>query len=732
MNIITATHLAKIRAVVGVVVLAAVAAAAGARTTWTPVGQGRLEIKTASLQPPKRLFAKKVPAVAPLKHTDVKMKVRGFVAEVTVTQEFHNPVAEPIEAVYVFPLPHDSAVNATEMRIGKRVIRGRIERREKARQQYERARDQGKRASLLEQERPNIFTQSVANIGPRETIHVSIRYVQTLPYKDGSYELVFPMVVGPRYIPGAGKSGRGEMLDGNELAVAAAPPRRQSGHGRIADNPRVPDASRITPPVIPPGQRCGFDIAVTVDVDAGVPIRTVRSRAHKVTVTREGDSKAVVVLDKSDSVPNKDFVLEIATAGKQPEIGLLAHDDGKGGYFTMILQPPEAPAADDVRPREIICVMDTSGSMTGQPIDLAKKAAIKLLQTLRPSDRFNVYRFSNNVSSFRANPVPAEAGNVRSGIRYINSLHADGGTEMLKGVQAALRKPNKEGLLRMIVLLSDGYIGNEREIFEEIQRNVASARFFALGIGSSVNRYLLDRMAVLGRGMADVILLNDKPEDVIDRFARRLARPVLTDLKVVVSGVVVYDCIPADVGDLFAGVPVYMHGRYRASGEARVEVLGRIGTKPCGTKMKVTFPAATKDSSPLGSLWARQRIKQLELEVLGMRQGSLESEITEIALAASLMSRYTSFVAIDESEPTWGGRPKVVPVSVPMPEGVSYETTLQNSNIQTGGSPMGGGGGGFSFRFGGPVGTVALVMAGALGLAELRRRRKEKRRSCAR
>ncbi len=686
-----------------------------AKTTWKPVSQGRLEIKNADLQAPKRLFKKEVPSVAPLKHTDVKIKVRGFVAEVTVTQEFSNPLSRPIEAEYVFPLPHDSAINATEMRIGKRVIRGKIDRRESARLKYEKARDQGKRASLLKQERPNIFTQSVANIGPNETIHVVIRYVQTLPYKDGAYEVVFPMVVGPRYIPG--KPLRDER---------GRPMRR--GNGRLPDTDRVPDASRITPPVIPPGRRCGFDISISVDIEAGVPIQKITSRAHAVTIKRDGESDAVVMLGREDAIPNKDFVLNIAVAGDQPEIGILAHANDKSGYFTMIIHPPKAPADDQIRPREIICVMDTSGSMSGKPIDLAKKAAVKLLKGLKPTDRFNIYVFSNDVSSFRPDPVDADDENIRAGINYVKNLRAAGGTEMLKGVRAALGKQIPESHMRMIVFLTDGYIGDEEAIFEEIKRNVGSARFFTFGIGSSVNRYLLDRMAFLGRGFFEVILLKDKPEEVINRFAKRIEKPVLTDAKVKITGVEVFDCLPACVPDLYAGMPVYVHGRYRKGGEATIEILGRIGKEPSGTKITFTFPGPTEDSSPLPSIWARRRIKQLELDKIGSGSNqTMADEITELALEYSLMSKYTSFVAIDETPTAFGGRPRLVPVAVPMPDGVCYETTIENPGLACGGRSSSGGG--FSLGFpssgGGPVGLITLMVIGVLAAMAVLRRRKE-------
>ena len=683
-----------------------------ARTEWAAVGEGRLEIRNADLKAPQA----DVPSVAPLRHTDVSIQVRGGVAEVSVTQQFENVLDRTIEAEYVFPLPAEAAVNATEMHVGERIIRGRIDRREAARRAYEQAKCECKRASLLEQERPNIFTQSVANIGPGETIQVVIRYVETLTYADGSYEIVFPMVVGPRYIPG--------------LPAGSEPGRPQRGHGREADTDQVPDASRITPPVLKPSERCGFDISIRADIDAGVPIRDIRSRAHRVEIQRDGENKATVSLANDDRIPNKDFVLDIAVGGEQPEIGVLAHHDGKHGYFTLVLQPPKKPDSTEVRPREILCVLDCSGSMDGQPLDLARRAAEKLLASLQPTDQFNVVYFSESAQGFRPSPVPATPANLSAGINFVRGLRANGGTEMMTAVRAALANPVPEGVLRIVAFFTDGYIGNEEAILREEQRLLGPARLFSFGVGSSVNRYLLERMAVAGRGTVQYVLLNDRPEEAIDRFVQRIAQPVLTDVAVKLTGLEVHDLMPSPLPDVFAGTPVYVYGQYDRPGEATVEVTGRIGTQPSAASIHVTLPAADGTHSPLPAIWARQRIKQLEMDTLREHNPSgLDEEITQLALAYSLMSAYTSFVAVDETPSKQGViQPQLVTVSVPMPEGVKYETTIN----ELAGGPAGGGlagrgglGGGVAGdRGGGPVGPVGLAGVAALALFEWRRRQR--------
>jgi Ca-activated chloride channel family protein len=668
-----------------------------AETQWVPVTEGRLEIQNADLQSPDA----EVPAVVPLRHTDVQIQVRGLVAEATVTQRFENVLDRAIEAEYVFPLPHDAAVNATEMRVGERVIRGHIAKRDEARRAYEDAKAQGKRTSLLEQERPNIFTQSVANIGPGETIEVVIRYVQTLPYADGCYKLVFPMVVGPRYIPG-------EPLIEESGQLPA-------GRGRLPDTDQVPDASRITPPALAPGQRCGFDIDVRVDIDAGVPIRELRSRAHRIEVQSDGESLASVELARDDRIPNKDFVLEIDVAGDRPEVGVVAHHDGEQGYFVLILQPAEASQSTQIRPRELLCVLDCSGSMDGQPVEIAKRAAERVLTGLRPNDRFNVISFSVQACLFAPEPVPATSANVAAAIAHVRSLQAGGGTEMITGVHAALSSPPPEGYLRIITFFTDGYIGNETAIIGAVQRLLGPARLFAFGVGSSVNRYLLDRMAEVGRGSTQYILLNNPPEDAVDRFAERISKPNLTDIGIDWAGLDAHDLIPSRVPDVFAGVPVYVYGRYDEPGEAVIEVVGRVGTQPRAARVHVVLPGPDDEQSPLPSIWARQRIRQLELAKLGSSYvAAAEEQITELALKYSLMSAYTSFVAVDETpSPHSDGAPEYVPVSVPMPEGVKYETTInQGARCR----PRGCFGGG-------PIGPLGAAIVGVLAIVEWRRRK---------
>jgi Ca-activated chloride channel family protein len=309
-------------------------------------------------------------AECPLKHTDVKAEISGFLSRVVVTQEFENPFPEKIEAVYTFPLPQNAAVDDMTMIVGDRTVRGKILKREEAEAVYEAAKTGGQTASLLNQERPNIFTQSVANILPGEQIKITISYVETLKYENGSYEFVFPMVVGPRYVPGSATGGQGSTR----------------GNGFAPDTDRVPDASRITPQPVPEGMRGGHDISFDLTVDAGVPIDGLNSKMHDVDIERPDDHRARVRLKDLSTIPNKDFVFRYDVAGQRISDALLTHSSDKGGFFTLILQPPEKVTAEDVTPKELVFVLDTSGSMSGFPIEKAKETMKLALDNLYPYD----------------------------------------------------------------------------------------------------------------------------------------------------------------------------------------------------------------------------------------------------------------------------------------------------------------------------------------------------------
>ena len=596
----------------------------------------------------------------PLKHTDVDAYVTGYIARVNVTQHFVNPYEEPIEAVYVFPLPENSAVDAMRMKIGDKVIKGVIKKREEARAIYEQAIQEGKTASLLEQERPNIFTQTVGNIMPGDDIYIEISYVQDLAYDHGSYEYTFPMVVGPRYIPGTRNTSTGKQ-----------------GGGWSEDTEEVPDASRITPPVLKPEYRSGHDISLKLTVDAGVPIQNFSCPSHDIDQQVKGESQVVVQIKKGDRIPNKDFIFRYDVAGSKPEYALLTHATKEGdGYFMLMIQPKASFKIAEITPRELVFVVDRSGSMSGFPIEKVKEAMKLCIENLHPDDYFQVISFSYTAERFAPSPVPNTPENVKKALAYVESLDGSGGTEMLTGVNEALsvdRDPAHKRR-RFVLFMSDGYVGNEAEIIAAIEAKLEGARVFSFGVGSSVNRYLLEGMARAGRGYATYCRQDEDPQAAVQLFYDRIAKPFLMDIEIDWGGLEVKEVFPSTIPDLFAAQPVIIHGRYTKSGQATIKIKGTVRGKPVTQEIPVTFPAVEPSHDVIPTLWARTKIERLSDEsyTKGETQ-DLVNEITELALKYKIMSRYTSFVAVSEEVRNVNGKLETVQVPIPIPEGVSYE-----------------------------------------------------------
>jgi Ca-activated chloride channel family protein len=579
--------------------------------------------------------------LCPLKRTDVKAGISGFLARVEVTQEFGNPYEEKIEAVYSFPLPQRAAVDDMTLTVGGRAVKGRIKRREEARALYEAARAAGSMAALLDQERPNIFTQSVANIMPGESVRITIRYVEALKYEDGCYEFAFPMVVGPRYIP--------------------------------ADT----DASRITPPVARPGTRAGHDLSIQVDLDAGVPIGGLRCVTHEIEVARTGANRASLRLKDAAVIPNKDFLLRYDVAGSRVEDAVLAHRGARGGFFSLILQPPERASAAEVSPKELVFVLDTSGSMSGFPIEKAKETMRLALRGLNPQDTFNLITFSGDTRILFPEPAPATPENLRKAREFLAARQGSGGTEMMKAVRAALDPSDSQSHVRVVCFMTDGYVGNDMEILSEIQKH-PNARIFSFGIGASVNRFLLDKMAEYGRGEVEYVGLQDDGSAAARRFHERVRNPLLTDISIDWGGLAVTDVYPKRIPDLFSAKPVILSGRYERAGSGVIRLRGRVAGRVFTREIPVNLPAAEPRHEVLATLWARARVDDLmSQDYLGLQGGTprpdVREAITQLGLDYRLMTPFTSFIAVEEMIVTTGGQPRRIEVPVEMPEGVSYE-----------------------------------------------------------
>jgi len=593
------------------------------------------------------------PVSLPLQHTIVEAGITGVVASVRVEQVFGNPYEKPIEAIYVFPLPHNAAVYAMRLRIGERTIEGQIKPREEAQELYRQAREQGRTASLLDQERPNIFTQSVANILPGDDIRVELTYFNELAYNQGQYEFVFPMVVGPRYIPG-GASGR-------------------SGTGWSADTDRVPDGSRISPSLLPPGFRSGHDIEVKADLETGVAFRDLETPSHAIRVDKKGSSRAVLTLAENDRIPNKDFILRWKVDTKGPVAGWMAHRGPLGGYFLLVVEPDASMPKSETARREYVFVIDTSGSMNGFPLDQCKRILKKCLVDLNSEDSFQVVLFAGDASTFSSGPVPATPENIRKALEYANSATGSGGTEFLPALEKALDHPEDPGKSRIVLFLSDGYIGYEAEVLKYMRQHRGEANVFPLGVGTSVNRYLIEAMARVGQGEPFYLTPSENPDEVVERFFRYVSRPALTGLEVDFQGIEVLDPLPEKLPDLFAGKPLSLVGKVEKAGRGRVVLTGRVAGRSWKQTLEIELPEAAAENPGLAYLWARRSIEEWsDRQAVGeIPEDSARQGITAIALRYSLMSAYTSFVAIDSQVRNPGGESRTVAVPVPLPDQVS-------------------------------------------------------------
>ena len=589
----------------------------------------------------------------PLKHTAVDAAINGYIGTVNVKQAYENPYDTKIEAVYVFPLPEKAAVSEFLMVIGDRTIRGILREKEEAVAIYQEARRQGYQASLLVQRRPNIFEQKVANIEPGKAIDIDITYFHTLAYKDGWYSFVFPTVVGPRYNP----PGYPDPVN--------AVPRGQGSSG-----------AGTTVEYLRPEERSGHDISINVRLEAGVEIEEVKA-SHGVDVSRDGEHSAVVKLKNVSTLPNRDFVLDFRVAGERLKSNLLTHRDPETGegYFTLMVIPPKDSTLVPRQAMEMVFVLDCSGSMRGQPLQQAKDAVMVALDRLDSNDTFQIIRFSDTASQFGTEPVFATERNLTAARNYVSGLRANGGTKMINGVKAALDFPHDPSRYRFVTFMTDGYIGNERAILAAVHSRIGASRIFSFGVGNSVNRYLMERMAEAGRGVVAYLGLNDSARTVMDGFFARVSRPALTDIEIDWGGMAVTDVYPRTLPDLFVGRPLVVTGQFSGDRKA-VRVLGSSGGER-RTLMTAEDVDGSAGSS-LAKVWARLRIADLanRLTRAGDPYGELGDAIRNTALRYQLVSNYTSFVAVDSSQKTAGDHGITVRQPVPVPDGVRYETTV--------------------------------------------------------
>ncbi|MGA7807931.1 marine proteobacterial sortase target protein [Bradyrhizobium sp.] len=600
---------------------------------------------------------------APRLGIDVDLTVSGPTIRARVTQIFKNPTQHWLEATYVYPLPAGGAVDTLKMVVGDRVVIGDIKERQQANAIYQQARQNGQKAALTEQERPNIFTNSLANIGPGETVLVQIEYQEPVSQTGNEFALRVPMVVGPRYNPAPIVQSVDLKPDGHGWGASSADP--------------VPDRDRISPPVLDPAQNGPVNpTRITVHLNAGFPLGEVKSSSHAVKIDSPDAETRTISLADGVVPADRDFELTWKpAAATAPSVGLFREHVGNADYLLAFVTPPAAEQAQQrPLPREMVFVIDNSGSMGGTSIEQAKASLLYALGRLTPDDRFNVIRFDDTMDVLFPASVPADAEHLGRATAFVSALEARGGTEMVPAMRAALTDStdsDTRGRVRQVVFLTDGAIGNEQQLFETIGAMRGRSRVFMVGIGSAPNTYLMTRAAELGRGAFTHIGWVDQVEDRMRALFAKLENPVVTGLSATFSDTAA-EITPAVIPDLYRDEPLVLAAKLdRLAGS--VEITGRIGDRP----WTVTLPLANAaEGKGLSKLWARRKIGDAEV-ARTLRQVSpdeADKTILALALEHQLVTRLTSLVAVDRTPSRPAGEPlKLAELPINLPAGWDFE-----------------------------------------------------------
>jgi Ca-activated chloride channel homolog len=586
----------------------------------------------------------------PLESTSARVNVTGVIAQVEVTQVYQNRGATPIEAVYVFPGSTRAAVHGMRMTIGERVITAKIKERSSAREEYSAAKQQGKRASLLEQERSNVFSMSVANIMPGDVIKTELMYSELIVPEEGTYTFVYPTVVGPR----------------NPFGT-------NPGTQRWVANPHLPA-----------GLKEPYRFDLQVQLGSPIPFKAVSSPSHAVKVAYRSANAANITLTEPGG-GNRDFVLRYQLRGDQIQTGTLVYDQGGEKFFLMMMEPPQRVARAEVVPREYVFVLDVSGSMRGFPLETAKKLIGDLLSSLKPSEYFNVVTFAGQAGVLSSRSLPATEANVHEALSSVQSLSGGGGTNLMDALRTsyALPRPAGQSMSRSVVVITDGYVAVEPQAFRFIRKHLGEANLFSFGIGSSINRGLIEGMARAGMGSPFVVLNPTEASDKAAKLRAYIESPMLTNVQLSFQGLDVYDVIPQKLPDLMAERPLIAFGKYRGSGQGVIEVSGSQASGTFKQQMVLDTTAASAPNRPLRSLWARSWIEELmdQHAALGGEPGTRRA-ITHLGLKYGLLTEFTSFVAVDSQVANTTGAAATVRQPLPMPQGVA-NSALAGTSWQT-------------------------------------------------
>jgi TonB-linked SusC/RagA family outer membrane protein len=586
----------------------------------------------------------------PLKSTSASVSIAGIIADVTVRQVYVNTGKSALEAVYIFPGSTRAAVYAMSMSIGNRRLTAKIREKQKARIEYETAKAEGKSATLLEQHRPNVFQMNVANILPGDTISVELKYTEALIPLNGTYEFVYPTVVGPRY--------------------STTPDDEEHASEKWVESPYHQE-----------GESPSYTFKLNTLLNSGIPVQKIASPSHNVKVHYESKERVRVELDSTELLGgNRDFILRYRLRGGQVESGMLLNPRADENFFLLMVEPPDAPTLDQIPPREYIFIVDVSGSMRGFPIEVSKRLLRNLIGNLRPTDRFNVMLFESSNAMLHKRSVEATEVNIREAISVMDQQVGGGGTELYPALRNALSFPKEEEFSRTFIVVTDGYVNIEKEAFNLVRNNLAQANLFAFGIGSSVNRFLIEGLAHAGMGEPFIVTNNAEAETVGKKFREFVEQPVLTNIQVSWGDFDVYDIEPVSIPDVFAQRPIMIYGKYKGRPEGTIRISGYSGARLWEKKINLK-DATDENNDALRYLWARNKIRYIDdyaryYEDPYPQPGADHSEsraklVTELGLKYNLLTQYTSFIAVDSVVRNKTGESDKVVQPLPLPAGVS-------------------------------------------------------------
>ena len=578
----------------------------------------------------------------PLKSTSAQVNIAGVIADVTVSQVYKNAGDKPIEAIYVFPASTRAAVYSMIMTIGERVIIARVEERGKARQEYEEARNNGQSASLLEQERPNVFTMNVANIMPGDEIIVQLKYTEVLVPVDRVYEFIYPSVVGPRY-------------SGNAEDIAYIGEEWNS-------NPYTKEG--IAPLYT-------FDIDVSLST--GIPLKDLKCQSHQVDINYKSRGKAEVSLSPSESFGgNRDFILKYRLSGHKIESGVVLYEGDEENFFLAMIQPPNRVVPEMIPPREYIFIVDVSGSMHGYPLNISKKLMSDLFNSLKPTDRFNVILFAGGSDILSENSLSASKENIMSAMSFIEKENGGGGTELLPALRRALNLKGSESYSRTFVIATDGYVTIEKEVFDFVSSNLGNANFFAFGIGNGVNRFLIEGLAHAGQGEPFIITSQEEAPAAAKKFRKYISQPILTNVELLFKEFEVYDIAQESYPDVFSERPVMVFGKYRGKPGGKIIIRGNNGESNFEKQIDLASARSGDYNEGLRYLWAREKIRQLDdYSNSGYGNHASDEQLLALGLEYNLLTRLTSFIAIDSEIRNTEENGITIRQPLPLPQGVS-------------------------------------------------------------